>query len=81
MVEVNLWSGLRAHADGQDKVEVEAKNVGEVLSGLVAKHPGLGPIIDAGVSVSVDGRVIASSLTYPVSDDSEVWLMQQLKGG
>ena len=81
MVEVNLWSGLRAHADGQDKVEVEAKNVGEVLSGLAAAHPGLAPIIEAGVSVSVDGRVIASSLTHPVTEDSEIWLMQKLKGG
>lgn len=81
MVTVNLWSGLRAHADGQDKVEVEAKNVGDVLRGIVAKHPGLDPIVEAGVSVSVDGKVVASSLTYPVSDDSDVWLMQQLKGG
>ena len=81
MVAVNLWSGLRAHADGQDKVQVDAKNVGEVLQGLAAVHPGLAPIIEAGVSVSVDGRVIASSLTHPVSDESDVWLMQKLKGG
>lgn len=81
MVEVHLWSGLRVHADGQDTVNVEAKNVGEVLTGLARAHPGLAPIIEAGVSVSVDGRVIASSLTHPVSPDSDVWLMQKLKGG
>lgn len=81
MVEVNLWSGLRKFADGQDKVEVDAKNVGEVLRGLVAKHPGLEEAIEAGVSVAVDGRVIASSLTEPVSDESDVWLMMRLRGG
>lgn len=81
MVEVNLWSGLRAFADGRDKVEIEAKTVGEVLEGLVKVHPGLQDAIDAGVSVAVDGRVIASSLTEPVKPDSEVFLMQRLKGG
>lgn len=81
MVEVNLWSGLRAFADGKDKVEIEAGNVGEVLRGLVETYPALEDIIEAGVSVAVDGRIIASDLTAPVQPDSEVWLMQRLKGG
>ena len=81
MVEVNLWSGLRKFADGKDKVDVDAKNVGEVLRGLVKLHPGLEDAIEAGVSVAVDGRVIASSLTEPVGEDSEVWLMMRLRGG
>lgn len=81
MVEVNLWSGLRPFADGKDKVEVEAKTVGEVLSGLVALYPGLEEAIEAGVSVAVDGRVIASSLTEPVNEESDVWLMMRLRGG
>ncbi|MEJ6709162.1 MAG: MoaD/ThiS family protein [Amylibacter sp.] len=81
MVEVNLWSGLRAFADGKDVVEVDAKNVGEVLRGLVELHPGLEDVIEAGVSVAVDGKVIASGLMEEVKPDSEVYLMQQLKGG
>lgn len=81
MVEVHLWSGLRALADGKEKVEVEAATVGEVLSGLVKAYPALQATIDAGVSVAVDGRVIASSLTEPVGPDSEIYLMQRLKGG
>ncbi len=81
MVEVNLWSGLRGLADGKDRVEVEGSTVGEILSALVAAYPGLADPIEAGVSVAVDGRVIASSLTEPVSPDSEVYLMQRLKGG
>lgn len=81
MVEVHLWSGLRAFADGKEVVEVEAKTVGEVLKGLVEAHPGLKGAIDAGVSVAVDGRIIASGLTEPVKPDSEVYLMQRLRGG
>ena len=81
MVEVNLWPGLRRFTDGVDKVEVDAKNVGEVLEGLVQKFPELEDIIEAGVSVAVDGKIIASSLTNPVHSNSEVFLIQQLKGG
>lgn len=81
MVEVNLWPGLRRFTDGVDKVEVEAKNVGEVLAGLVHKFPELDEIIEAGVSVAVDGKIIASGLTETVRSDSEVFIVQQLKGG
>jgi molybdopterin converting factor small subunit len=81
MVEVNLWLGLRAYTGGQDKVEVEAKNIGELLDGLVDAYPGLEPVIEAGVSVAVDGRLIFNDLTEPIKPDSEVYLLQQLKGG
>jgi len=81
MVEVNLWSGLRDYAGGNVMVEVEAKNVGDVLKRVVEAHPALEPFIEAGVSVAVDGRIIANDLTEPVYPDTEVYLIQQLKGG
>lgn len=81
LVDVQLWSGLRALVDGKSSVQVEAKTVGEVLKGLVKAYPALQGPIDAGVSVAVDGRIIASGLTEPVHPDSEVVLMQRLKGG
>ena len=81
MPDVHLWSGLRAMADGNEMVTVEASTVGEVLTALVAAHPGLKDAIDAGVSVAVDGRIIASALNEPVRPDSEVYLMQRIKGG
>ncbi|WP_296763202.1 MoaD/ThiS family protein [Sediminimonas sp.] len=81
MVEVNLWSGLRPLANGEEMVEVEADTVGGLLDALVEQHPGLQEAIDAGVSVAVDGRIIASALDEPIRPDSEVFLMQRLKGG
>ena len=81
MVEVNLWSGLRQYADGKTTIEVDATNVGDVLKRIVDLHPGLEPFIEAGVSVAVDGRIIANDLTEPVYPETEVYLLQQLKGG
>ena len=81
MVEVHLWSGLRSLTGGQQVVEVEAKTTGELLPALVRAHPQLQAPIDAGVSIAVDGRVIATGLTEPIPEGSEVYLMQRLRGG
>ena len=81
MVEINLWSGLRRFADGKDKVEVEGKTVGEVLDDLVRKHPGMDQVIKAGVSVSVDGEILPTARNVPVKEDSEIFLLQRLRGG
>ncbi len=80
-VKVHLWSGLRALTDGREVIEVEARSVGQLLDALVTACPALADTIDAGVSVAVDGRVIVSDLTTPVNPDSEVYLMQRLRGG
>ena len=80
-IEVHLWSGLRTLTGGLDKVTVQASTTGELLSSLAKDYPELVPVIEAGVSIAVDGRIIASSLTEPLEPDQEIYLMQRLKGG
>lgn len=80
MVDVHLWSGLRRFTDGVEVVPVEATNVGQMLDGLVAAHPGLAPVIAAGVSVSIDG-VLSSNRFAPVTAQNEIYLIQRVKGG
>lgn len=80
MVAVQLWSSLTRFTEGQRQVEVEAQTVGGVLDRLVRDYPGLQPIIDAGVSVVIDGEV-ATDNHAPVPEGAEVVLMQRLKGG
>ncbi len=83
MVAVNLWSGLRRFTDGgAEVVEVEASTVGEVLQELVKAHPGLDPVIKAGVSVAVDDEIVQRAMHHPpVRPDSEVFILQQFRGG
>lgn len=71
MVEVHLWSGLRSLAGGCEVVSVEARDTGEMLRALVRAHPELQAPIDAGVSVAIDGRVIASGLTEPIPEGAD----------
>lgn len=81
MAKVHLWASLRRFADGQEVVEVEAATVGQIMDALEKAHPGLGPAIKAGLSVAVDGEVIANNRAAQVRPDSEVFLLQRLKGG
>jgi len=80
MVEVNLWSGLRRFAADQTVVAVEARTLREALAALVANHPGLQPVIKAGVSVAVNG-VIVTDLKAAIDPKDEVYLIQRIKGG
>lgn len=80
MVEVNLWSGLRRLADGQTAVSVEAQTLRQMFEALIVAHPGLEPVIKAGVSVSVNG-VIETNLSAPLPQDAEIYLIQRIKGG
>ena len=57
MAKVNLWSGLTRFTDGEKVVEIEADTVAGLLNGLSAAYPGLAPILDAGVSVVIDGEI------------------------
>ena len=81
MVEVNLWSGLGSYTGGDLVISVEASTIGEMLDALVRAHPGLGPVIEAGVSVVVDGEVIAANQAVPVGPANEVYLVRRLRGG
>lgn len=81
MPKVHLWASLRRFADGQEVVEVDAATVGQMMDALEKAHPGLGPAIKAGLSVAVDGEVIANNRAAPVKPESEVFLLQRLKGG
>ncbi len=80
-VEVQLWSGLRSLTGGLDRVPVQAGTLREVLEALVIAHPGLAAPIAAGVSFAVDGRIVAGDLTTKVTPDTELVLMQRLRGG
>ncbi|KIC41392.1 hypothetical protein RA27_08950 [Ruegeria sp. ANG-R] len=81
MIQVHLWSSLRSLTGGQQVVEVEAATTGELLRELVRLYPRLQAPVDAGVSVAVDGRIIATGLSEPIPEGAEVYLMQRLRGG
>jgi len=52
-----------------------------LLIALVEKFPSLKQVIEAGVSIVIDGKVMAYSLNEPVNSKNEIYLLQRIKGG
>jgi molybdopterin converting factor small subunit len=81
MVTVVLWGSLKPLAGGQSQVEIEARNIGELLAKLGETHPGLKPRLQQGVSVSINGRIFRDSWLETIPPDSEVYLLPRVSGG
>ena len=81
MVRVKLWGSLRALADGEEWVEVEASNFRELLEALVVKYPGLEPQIQRGVSLALDGVIYLEAWFTKIGPENEIILMPYMVGG
>jgi molybdopterin converting factor small subunit len=81
MVKVVVWGSLKPHTGGQSTVEIEARNVGELLARLGETYPGLQNQIKRGVSVSIDGLIYREGWLEPLKPDSEVYLLPRMQGG
>ncbi|HLI73941.1 MAG TPA: ubiquitin-like small modifier protein 1 [Acidimicrobiales bacterium] len=70
-VQVRLPTVLRAHAGGQATVTAEGHTIGEVLTGLVQRYPGL-----SGQVLTEDGTLHRFVNVYV--DDDDVRYLEQL---
>lgn len=80
MVAVRLWGSL-ADLAGAPEVTVTAANLRELLTALERDYPALRPQLDRGISVSIDGRIYNDGWATPISETSEVVLLNRLTGG
>lgn len=81
MVQVVLWGSLKSAAGGTEAHEVEAKNIRELLTRLGEDHPKLKPVLDKGVTVTIDGTIYRHDWFQPISPESEVYILPRMAGG
>ena len=81
MVEVTLWGSLSAMAEGTEKLDIEAKNIGELLRKLGERYPGIEPLVENGIAVAIDGVIYRDTWSKELPEDSEIFLMPRLAGG
>ncbi len=81
MVQVQIWGSLKAMTGGKGELQVEAKNIREMLDRLGEAYPRLKPQLARGVSVSVDGKIYRDAWFTPLQPDSEIVLLPRLSGG
>ena len=90
MSTIKLPSVLRANANGERSIEVEAGTVGDAVQALVGRHPALAEqlLTPEGelhrfVNVFVNGRDVRylEGLATPVAERDEIRLLPAIAGG
>ena len=81
MIEVTLWGALAAAAEGNSKVEVEARDIRELFKRLSERFPGLEPLMDRGIAVAIDGTIYRDTWSKQLPAGAEIYLLPRLAGG
>ena len=81
MVKVNLWGSLQTLASGRAAIDVDASNIRQIFRALEAEEPGLGPVLETGVTVAIDGQIYRDDWFQEVDAESEVYLLPRMEGG
>jgi hypothetical protein len=55
-VNAYLWTSLKKFTNDEDRLSIEAKNIGELVGILEKDFPGLKPFIDSGISFTIYGK-------------------------
>jgi molybdopterin converting factor small subunit len=81
MARVVLIGNLAQLAGGVAEFDLPATSVKQLFELLAERHPALGPHLDDGVAVAIDGQIYQDSLLEPIGPDSEVFVLPQIAGG
>lgn len=81
MARVFLSGTLKQLAGGVSEVDVEARDVRQLLRALGERCPELAPHLDDGYAIAIDGEIFQDALFAPIRPDSEVHLVPAIRGG
>jgi len=81
VARVQLSSSFKAYTGGQTRFEVQASNVRQLLERLGAIHPELGPHLEHGIAVAIDGVIYQDAWLQPIGSASEVVVIDRIAGG
>lgn len=81
MAHVHFPTSLRDLTDGVADVEIEAPSVRRLLKALDERFPGMAERLSEGVSVSINGEIMADALYEDIPDGAEVHFLPTLSGG
>ena len=76
-----LSGTLRQLAGGDAQVEIEARDVRQLLRELGERYPALAPHLDSGYAIAIDGEIFQDAWFAPIREDSEVHLVPAIRGG
>jgi molybdopterin converting factor small subunit len=81
MPRVVLVGNLAQLTGGVAEFALSATSVQQLFRQLTELHPALGPLLEEGVAVAIDGQIYQDALLEPIGPDSEVFVLPQIAGG
>lgn len=81
MAKVVLWGSLSRLADGRAEFDIDAPNIDRMLIALGEAAPDLKPVLDKGVTVSIDGTLYRLDRFKKIDPESEVFILPKMAGG
>jgi sulfur-carrier protein len=81
LARVILSGTLKQLAGGNARIEIDARDVRQLLRALGERYPALAPHLESGYAVAIDGEIIQDSWFEPIGPDSEVHLVPAIRGG
>ena len=81
MARVVLVGNLARLTGGVAEFQLSATSVKQLFQQLTELYPGIGPHLEEGVAVAIDGQIYQDALFQPIAPDSEVFLLPQIAGG
>jgi molybdopterin converting factor small subunit len=81
LARVVLSGTLKQLAGGDSELELDARNVRQLLRALSERYPALAPHLDSGYAIAIDGQIFQDAWFAPIGPDSEVHLLPAIRGG
>jgi 4,5-dihydroxyphthalate decarboxylase len=81
MARVVLVGNLAQLTGGVAEFQLPVTSVKQLFQQLTELHPALGPHLEEGVAVAIDGQIYQDTLLEPIGPDSEVFVLPQIAGG
>lgn len=81
MAHVHLSGTLKQYTGGVSQVDVDARDVRQLLRALGERYPELAPHLEDGYAIAIDGEIFQDAWFAPIRPDSEVHLVPAIRGG
>jgi len=81
LARVVLSGTLKQLAGGASEIELDARDVRQLLRVLSERYPELAPHLESGYAIAIDGEIFQDAWFAPIRPDSEVQLVPAIRGG
>jgi molybdopterin converting factor small subunit len=81
LARVILSGTLKQLAGGASELELEVRDVRQLLRELGERFPELAPHLEGGYAIAIDGEIFQDAWFAPIGPDSEVHLVPAIRGG